>query len=108
MQEVVQQIFKTEEKAAALVKEAEKKVSEIREKSEKEAETLLKKARLSAQQKLQSAAEEARLKKDKMIEKAREQALAEGTSFFSQHHDALSGAVKSVLDILISPRYKRK
>jgi vacuolar-type H+-ATPase subunit H len=107
MQEIVEQVLKTEEEAEKILQEARRKAAELKTRGENEVSLKIKQARQEAQQKVQEAVLAAQQQAEESRRQTLEEAEAESRHLLAEGTDKLASLVEEVAAFVVKPEFRK-
>jgi vacuolar-type H+-ATPase subunit H len=107
MQEIVDEVLKTEESAAKVVQEAREEASRLKTESEAEISESIKNARMTAQRLILDEVAHARENAEAEYKKAIKKIEENNAVFLDENEKKLASIVDKIITILINPEYEK-
>lgn len=107
MQEIVEQVLKTEEQAEKILQEARKQAAELKTRLESEISQSIKKARAGAQRRVQESILAAQQQAEESRRKALKEAEAESVHFMESGKDKLDSLIEEVAVFVTKPEFRK-
>jgi vacuolar-type H+-ATPase subunit H len=108
MNEIVDQILRTEKHVEEIIQKARQDAQEIKQKSEKKTSSEVEEARKKANHVISSAIESAKNESLKLREQTLKKAEEEGNAIFMKNRDAIQKLVKDILRLIIHTEFSEK
>jgi vacuolar-type H+-ATPase subunit H len=108
MNEIVDQILRTEKHVEEIIQKARQDAQEIKQKSEKKSVYEVEEARKKASHDLSSAIESAKIESQKLREQMLKKAEEEGSAILMKNRGAIQKLVKDIVRLVIHTEFSGK